>query len=371
MNHKKCSSSRPWTSAIIVLMVYHSAAIYAHGTIQTDAKPIDVGSFPPIEQDIQAMSNYGGAAQQAGERLVERGYDALNDLHAALLDPSATFPQKMQLITVLGEIGDSSSAEPIMQVAADMPDSKYLYQNTLLALSKLEPAQPVTDFVDQQLAQSDRDPLIQRTALAYYAHNPTVEASHWVDVYAAPDANPDVRYAALYLGGTLGMDSVKDDIIGVLQNKQKNTREYYLLLGLAEITTPDEFARLTNGLELDSGNVTRVKQYNLFRKGNPEQKDELARMLLTEGDKTRKKAAVDYLIENRDAEALKESWIHGDGFVRGAVKRAGYELDVAEDGARFKARERIENTLPVWWYAFILAVLFAAAALIYLRRRNL
>ena len=341
-----------------LLLIGVVAPVHAHGPIENEPQEIDFSTFPPIEQDVQALANYGNAARQAGQRLVEWGYDALNDLHAALLDPNASFPQKMQTITVLGEIGEAGSVEHILDVANNSPNSRYLYQNTLLALAKFEQTDQVTEFVDQQLVTTSRDPLIQRTALAYYAQQPTADAEQWVNKYAAPDANPDVRYAALYLGGTLGMDSVKQGIVDILQNKQKNTREYYLLLGLAEITTPEEFAQLIDGLELSAGNVSKVKQFNLFRKGDATQKHGLAKVFISKGDSTQKRAAIDYLIENQDAEALARNWQYGDGAVRSAVKRAGYTINVDDHGASFVVVENNKSSF-LWIFVFSLSVLLA------------
>ena len=353
---------------LLVLGVsFHS---YGHGPIQVEAQHIDINSFPPIEEDIQALANYGSSAQQAGQRLVERSYDALNALHAALLDPAATFPQKLQLITVLGEIGEAGSVEFILDVANDTPDSRYLYQNTLLALAKFEPTGEIREFVDQQLVPTNRDPLIQRSALAYYAEQPAAEATQWVTKYAAADASPDVRYAALYLGGRLGMASVKDDIVAVLQTKQKNTREYYLLLGLADITTPEEFAQLTAGLQLDAGNLAKVTQYNLFRNADAAEKDEMAKAMLAKGDQAQKNAALTYLLKNKNADALADNWQQGDGFVRGAVKRSGFVLDVTETGAQFKAREPMPNDLSRHWLAIVLVALLLVAGLLYMQRRS-
>ena len=156
------------------------------------------------------------------------------------------------------------------------------------------------------------------------------------------------------------MDSVKVDIVDVLQTKQKNTREYYLLLGLAEITTPEEFAQLTDGLELDAGNVEKVKQYNLFRQGDAGQQSSLAKVFMTKGDSAQKRAAVDYLIKNKEAESLARNWQAGDAYVRGAVKRAGYELQVTDTGAELSERPHRHEETPAWWIGLVLAGLLLA-----------
>lgn len=335
----------------------------AHGPIQTEAPVIDISTFPPVEQDIQALANYGNAARIAGQRLVERGYDALNQLESALLNPNATFPQKMQLITVLGEIGETGSVDQILDVANESPNSRYLYQNTLLALAKFEQTEQITEFVDQQLAPAKGDPLIQRSALAYYAQQPAPQAVQWVEQYTVPDTYPDVRYAALYLGGKLGMESVKDDIIVMLQSGQKTAREYYLLLGLAEITTLDEFNLIIESMRLNSKNRNKALQYAELIKGTKEQRDQRAKELLSKGDVTQKKEALDYLMDNEDAESLAGNWQQGDGFVRGVLKRSGLEIEVTDEGVQFTEREHVRKEPPLWFIGLVLAGLLGVGML--------
>ena len=291
--------------------------------------------FPPIEDDIQALAKYGGKAQYAGQRLIEQGIEVLPQSHIALQNPKVTFPQKMQLITVLGEIADPSSIEVIIDVAA-ASTNRYLYQNTLLSLAKFEPTDDIINFVNQQLEDGKREPLILRTALAYYAQQPHADAEKWVDYYTQPTANEDVRFAALYLGGVLGLDRVKDDIVGLLNaGVSSPARQYYLLMGLVEITDINEFNQLTKDLQFYGRNKGKIEPYLQFRKGDATQRESLAKMLLSEGDITQKRQAVDYLINEKNANALANHWKFKDSYVRAAVRRAGYEIEFREDGARF------------------------------------
>lgn len=292
--------------------------------------------FPPIEDDIQALAKYGGKAQYAWQRLIEQGIEVLPQAHIALQNPKVTFPQKMQLITVLGEIADPSSIEVIIDVAA-ASTNRYLYQNTLLSLAKFEPTDDIINFVNQQLEDGKREPLILRTALAYYAQQPHADAEKWVDYYTQPTANEDVRFAALYLGGVLGLDRVKDDIVGLLNaGVSSPARQYYLLMGLVEITDINEFNQLTKDLQFYGRNKGKIEPYLQFRKGDATQRESLAKMLLSEGDITQKRQAVDYLINEKNANALANHWKFKDSYVRAAVRRAGYEIEFREDGARFR-----------------------------------
>lgn len=335
-----------------MIMLASSHLCYAHGPIQTEVPVIDVTTYPPIEEDIAAMANYGAKARAAGQRLVERGVDTLSYAHAVVADPSSPFPQRMQLITVLGEIGDPDSADVIIDAAEENIHNRYLYQNALLALAKIEPDDDIIKFVNDQLVDEKRDPLMQRSALAYYAQQPTPEATQWVNKYAAANASPDVRYAALYLGGKLGMQSVKADIIELLKSGQNISREYYLLLGLTEITTLEEFNQIIKDLKLHSNNRTKALQYAELIKGTKEQRDQRAKELLAKGDNTQKRVAVEKLINEQNAEALADNWKQGDGFVRAAVRRAGLEVHDDEHGAHFEPYSQ-QRKAPTWLFILV------------------
>ncbi|MFK5947220.1 MAG: hypothetical protein QM500_00430 [Methylococcales bacterium] len=340
---------------------------YAHGPIPVDIPDVGISKYPPIEQDIQAMSQYGNAAQQAGQRLVERGVSALGHIHQALENPQS-FPQQMQLITVLGEIGDSDSVNLIIDIA-EHSNSQYVYQNALLALPKFEQQDGTIEFVNKQLANEKQHPLIQRSALTYYSQQPHPDAHQWVTKYNQPNTSPEVRYAALYLGGMLGDESVKQDIIDLLQNKQKNAREYYLLLGLAEITQLDEFLQLLEQLDLDSSNKEKAKKYAEFRKSPADKQAALAEELLAKGDSTLKRAAANYLVKTKNANALAKYWKQENGLVRGSVKRAGYNIHITDKDAIFEKREdysKNKSTLYLW----ILVIVVSIALGIFIYRRK-
>lgn len=357
---------------VLVTLIYISGVlnVYAHGLMESEPEPIDTSTYPPVERDIQALSAYSPDSKAAANRLVERGVSSLNELHAALLDPSASFQQRMQLISVLGAIGAPGSVELILDVANDAPNNRYLYQNTLLTLTNFEQTEAIVEFVDAQLEDAKRDPLIQRTALAYHAQHPTSESVKWVEQYAASGANPDVRYAALFLGGVLGVESVKDEILSLLGSGKTTAREYYLLIGLSEITTPDEFNLLTAGIELNPDNLNKVRQLILLRTGEQEQRHETAQHLLTQGDVMQRRTALKYLIQEKDTEILSKHWRQGDGDVRSGLRRAGLEIRVSKEGDASLGRYIVpqEGRRPVW--LAVLAILMVLSAIWYWRTRT-
>jgi len=332
------------------------STVMGHGMMTPDKDFHPVQEFPPIEDDIKALMQYGGRAQAAGKRLVEQGEIILDQAHAVLQSQTAPFPQKMQLITVLGEIADPSSAVEIIDAAKDSSDSRYLYQNALLALGKFQPTDDIVDFSNKQLEDENRDPLIQRSAMAYFAQQPHADALKWAEKYSQPNANPDVRFAALYMGAMQGMDDMKDNIVQMLNSKQNRARQYYLLLGLVEVTDLAEFQALTKDMDLYEVNREKIQPYLLFRKGDIKQRESLAKDILNKGDINQKQAVIDYLIEQKNADVLADYWRLLDGFVRGNVKRAGYEIEFTDEGAQLHERDLGHTNFWMIWPFVILLI---------------
>ena len=69
---------RPLIFMCLSLCVSFNANVMAHGMMTPDIDFDAKQNFPPIEDDIKALSQYGGRAQEAGKRLVEQGADILD-----------------------------------------------------------------------------------------------------------------------------------------------------------------------------------------------------------------------------------------------------------------------------------------------------
>lgn len=355
-----------FSTPVILLFVLLSASanLYAHGKLEAEPQALDITTFPPIEQDISALSQFGYPAQAAAKRLIERGDEILYLAHAALAEPGATQAQRMQLMTVLGEIGNTTSIAEIINNIEKMPNNRYLYQNALLALSNFSPTREIRTFVDKQLEKMKRDPLLQRSALNYYARQPDNAALRWVEEYALDEqASPDVRYAALYMAGMNGIDAVKEPIAELLNDTANTVREYYLLLGFANVATMEEFNALVNDKNLNLENVNKVREFLTFRLASEQEKKALAPDLLNSDNVQLKQAVVKHLIAEKDADALASNWQQGDGAVRAAIKRAGFTINVDEHGAELVKTPK-NNALPLWLCFLILAVIAGFSFLI-------
>jgi hypothetical protein len=343
--------------------------VIAHGVITTESVKLDIATFPPMEDDIQALSQFSRNAKIAGIRLIERGDEILTVAHGVLADANAPYPQRLQLLYVLGEIGNPDSATEIIHAIEDFPNNRYLYQNALLALSNYEPTEEINTFVNRQLDITKRDPLIQRSALNYYAKQPHDDAEQWIEKYALnSNANPEVRYTALYMAGMNGVEAVKQPIKEVLDTTTNTTREYFLLLGFVNVASMEEFDALVKDKKLNLDNVKRARDFLTFRLANSEEKKIIAPEALSSNNSQLKRIAVDHFIEVKDADALAANWNQSDTYVRSALKRSGYELEMGDDGAKFAERQHKHDELSMWWFGLVLAG-FLVVGILWQRRR--
>jgi hypothetical protein len=138
-----------------------------------------------ISDDIQALSQFSQEAQQAGNRLVGKGEKILPETHKALLNKSSNLKLIMQLVTVLGQIGDPRSIGPIIKAAKMHPDNPFIYQNALRSFAFMTPTRETDAFAEDQLI-NDRPRIMQRMALYYLAMHKDRRARKWVDKRKKP-----------------------------------------------------------------------------------------------------------------------------------------------------------------------------------------
>jgi len=349
---------------LFVMAIVFLPVVYGHGPIPIDPEKSNRDNWPAIDTDIQALSTFGGGARAAAIRLVERGQQILPDAHAALLDPASSLQMKLQLMTVLGEIGAEASVDVIIDAARSHAQNRYLNQNALLALAKLPAVNEAAGFADRQLSQADQDPLILRSALWYHAERPTEHSSVWVEKYAAPGADPDVRYAALYLGGTLGDASVIQGIVDLLGEGQNPTRERILLIGLAEVVEPQALGRLMDELNISAAHRDMALRHSTLKHGTDSDKDAAASELLKAGEGHEVQIAVEHFLEKKNADQLAGYWKQGNPVVRSVVRRNGYEIQVSDQGAYLKP---LSNQADQWtpWQIMLFVLLLLALFVIW------
>ncbi len=95
----------------------------------------------------------------------------------------------------------------------------------------------------------------------------------------------------------------------------------------------EEFEALVKDKNLDIDNVEKARAFLAFRLANSEEKKASAPELLNSDNSQLKRAVVNHLVEEKNADILVANWQQGDSAVRSAVKRAGYTINTGEHGA--------------------------------------
>ena len=293
-----------------------------------------------VSEDIQILSQFSKEAQLAAYRLVEADTAILPEAHSVLLNDNSNLKLVIQLITVLGQIGDASSIGPIIQAAQKNPDNTFIYQNALLTFANIPQTQDTYNFAAAQL-NNERPRIMQRTALWYFAKHKDVRAKKWVNKFAIKNTNPDVQDAALVLAAALNDQRAKPIIVDMLRKKQKRGIESNLLLALTEFVKPDEFNRLTSMVDQNTRQYQSMLRRVKFKWGTAQEKSSMAKIMLKARFPEEKRKAIKYLLDQNKGEILK-SFINDDknlpmrAFVRGEIKRNNYKIIANERDVYFQ-----------------------------------
>ena len=283
-----------------------------------------------ISDDIQALSEFGQEAQQAAWRLAEADTAILPEAHSVLLDNNSNLKLVIQLITVLGQIGDASSIGPIIQAAQKYPDNPFIHQNALQGFALMQQTPETYAFAAAQL-NNDRPVIMQRTALWYFAKHKDQRARKWVNKFALKNSKPGTQDAALVLAAALNDQRVKPIIVGMLHQKNKFTIESNLLMALVELVKPDEFSSLTAMLNKNTRHYQSMLRRVKFKWSTAQEKSSMANTMLNSRFPEEKRKAIKYLLDQNKEEMLK-SFINNDKnlpmrvFVRGEIKRNNYKI---------------------------------------------
>lgn len=332
---------------LAVLLILCYSVMQVNITAASNAQDTGNRSYSnnEIANDINTLNGKGQAVTEAAQRLIAAGPDVLEQLHSVLADKATTIKQKQILVIILGNISDVKSIQPIIETVRLFPDEINLKTSALRSISNFVRNKEIENFVYGVLEDKNTEPRILRSALVYLADHHEVRDKKWAEVYSAPQFDLKVRSAALYLGGLLGIESFKEKILETLKVRKKSNGEAYMLIGLASLTTPDEFNALTKteGINLKQDNIKAAEYHYYLHSGNNEQKSEAAAEILNKGPSFLKNDAIQYLIESADAEALAHAWLNKDKSVKFMVGRAGMVIVVDDKGARFTKKTNVET----------------------------
>jgi len=303
-----------------------------------------------IRKNIQALSQFGSQARQAGYWLARIGTAILPYAHKTLQDPISNTKLKMQLMTVLGEIGDPSSTAPIIAAAQSFQDNAYVYKNAFLALSRIPQSQQARVFADSILS-GDHSTKSQSSALVWYAQHRDSSASHWARQFSEPSASEDIRYAALYLAARLKLEDAQAKIKRELLADTDMTRRRNLLRALAEVASVNDYKSIAKQTKLDQ-HLKKDYEIHLlacqFRHADAKQRQAIAKQLLNKRDPIYNREVIRYLINQQQTGILSNYLGLKNRYglsaemvlqisptaqlVFSEARRLGYQMKISEDG---------------------------------------
>lgn len=296
-----------------------------------------------VEQDIAALSGLHHPAKRAATRLVERGETILPALHAALRAPATTDVQRLQLATVLGEIGDASSTVPLIALAESPAADPGLRQEVLAMLAELPPAPAAAAFATRVLENPRESSLVRRKALVYFGLQRD-ERGRRFSTHHRDDPDPEMRAAALYTAARLGDASVGEAALAFLGEPAPASTRYALLLALAETATAAEIEARAPEYLRDSWEYRSALRCARFRTGDAAERASLSRAMLSSPSIVERKLAAASVIEREGADALARLAAPGypeavRAAARHQLRASGYR--VVRDGSSIRLERKV------------------------------
>jgi hypothetical protein len=269
-----------------------------------------------IAANIEALAKFGSDAKKAGYWLIRVGKPILPQAHVALAEPSVSPELKMQLIVVLGEIGDVSSVPFIISAAQIEPVNTMVLKDAFLSLARIPQTQEATSFAQKWLAIQESSSRAKMSALVYFASHRDRQAGVWSRKFSSQGNEPPLRAAALYLGAMLGEKDIIGAIMQMLAKNQNQAIGHVLWRGLAEITNNKEFKDAMRTLQAkESEELSQIGQYVRFRNSEGQEKIGLAEELFTAKSPYYAESAIEFLLEIKEFGILAKYFEKKEPFV--------------------------------------------------------
>jgi len=311
-------------------------ALAQHRPVVIDQAAVAERDDQEMRADIAALNRGHGSGKKAAERLTVQGDRALPQLHVALSDGSSSDLQRIQLATVLAEIGSDSSIQPLIQLANSHPAQLGVRQSVVDALAELSATPQAVEFVDSILASDDESWLVKRKAFVYLGRHRVEAARRWVDRYRG-DANDELRAGALYLAARLGDAEALDPLVQMLAAPAPTSQRYALMLGIAELVDADKFKQLTPDWIHSSWEYDSAHRLAEFRGAAPSRRSEMTLSMLNSRSLFERQLAASFVLETRGASGLLEYAgqnvpPHVRAVVRHQLRRSGFSLQFNDQG---------------------------------------
>jgi outer membrane murein-binding lipoprotein Lpp len=331
-----------------ILPAAFAAALLATGTRghEVHQAPETARDLPDrvttIEQDVAALAGLHLPAKRAAARLAERGEAILPALHAALAAPATSAVQRLQIASVLGEIGDVSSTGPLIALAEAFPAHLGIRQEVLAMLAELPPSPQAAAFATRVLEDPEEPSLVRRKALVFFGVQRDDRGRRFATRHR-DDPDPEMRAAALFAAARLGDDSAGDAALAFLREPAPPSVRYALLLALAETATAEEIEVGAPEYLRASWEYRSAVRCARFREADAAGRDSLQPAMLASPSILERKLAAASVIERHGAEALGR--LAGPGYpeaVRAAARHqlraSGYRVLREGNGIRLERK---------------------------------
>jgi hypothetical protein len=225
------------------------------------------GPTPTIDEDVAALAGRG--ARRAGPRLIDRGPEVLPAVHAALLAPDVEPRHALTLLQVIGPLSHESSV-PVLLELLRRDEKSPMRRDTLLILAMLPATDEAAAYIHGVVSNDGEPWRTRRMAFTWYGFHRDPRGRRFAEAILA-DPDPEHRAAGLYVLARSGDQSALEPIGQMLAAGAPSNSRDALLLGLAELATPEEFERLAPAAMGRSGGYKDALRYARFRASPPDE----------------------------------------------------------------------------------------------------
>ncbi|HEY7741806.1 MAG TPA: hypothetical protein VIA19_02070 [Burkholderiales bacterium] len=286
------------------------------------------GPAPAIKEDVAALA--GPGARDAGPRLIDRGPEVLPDVHAALLAPDVAPRHALTLLQVMGALQDKSSVPVVLELLRRDAKSP-LRRDALLILAMLPATEEAFAFVRGVAADGNEAWRTRRMAFTWFGLHRDPRGRAFAEALRG-DADPERRVAALYVLARLSDKSALEPIAQMLAGGAPASSRDALLLGLAELASPDEFERRAPAALAWSNGYKDALRFARFRAAPPGAKPAICLEMLQSQAPGHREIAVRCVLNAGRAHDLRPYAavdLEAPGraaLVRNEIRRAGWRV---------------------------------------------
>ncbi len=286
------------------------------------------GPTPTIEEDVAALA--GGGARRAGPRLIDRGPDVLSAVHAALLAPDVDPRHALHLLQVIGPLSEGVSVPVVLDLLRRDPNSP-LRRDALYILATLPATDDAAAFILGIASNGSEAWHTRRMAFTWFGLHRDPRGRSYAEALRA-DPDPEHRAAGLYVLARLGDETALEPISQVLAAGAPSNSRDLLMVALAELATPEEFAsRVPSSLAWSSGYKDALR-YARYRLATPREQPAVCLEMLDSQIPGHREIAVRCLLKTGHASDLRPFAavdLEAPGraaLVRNEIRRAGWRV---------------------------------------------